>query len=68
MDFIKKYIGVMCASMLAVLASVSPSFAALDLLGVTFPMADIESVASLILAAAAGIWVIYKVLTLIRKG
>lgn len=68
MKFIKKYVGVMCASLLAVLASVSPSFAALDLTGVTFPMTDVESVAALILAAAAAIWVIYKVLTLIRKG
>jgi hypothetical protein len=42
--------------------------AALVLTGVTFPLADVEAVAALILAAAAGIWIIYKVLTLIRRG
>lgn len=68
MKFIKKYVGLVCASTVAVLASVTPSFAALDLTGVTFPLTDVEAVAALILAAAAAIWVIYKVLTLIRKG
>jgi hypothetical protein len=42
--------------------------AALVLTGVTFPLTDIEAVAALILAAAAGIWIIYKVLSLIRRG
>jgi uncharacterized membrane protein SpoIIM required for sporulation len=57
------------ALLLAMFAGfVSQASAALDLTGVTFPMTDIEAVAALILAAAAGIWIIYKVLTLIRKG
>lgn len=51
-----------------VLGLTSQAVAALDLTGVTFPMTDIEAVAALILAAAAGIWIIYKVLTLIRRG
>lgn len=46
----------------------SQASAVLDLTGVTFPMTDVEAVAALILAAAAAIWVIYKVLQLIRRG
>ena len=46
----------------------SQAYAAIDLTGVVFPMTSIESVAALILAAAASIWVIYKVLSLIRRG
>jgi hypothetical protein len=47
---------------------VQDAYAVLDLTGVTFPLTDVEAVAALILAAAAGIWIIYKVLTLIRRG
>jgi len=72
MSFMKKIVkksSVFSAIVVAGLVSlVSSAHAALDLTGVTFPLADVESVAALILAAAAGIWVIYKVLTLIRKG
>ena len=65
---IKKFTGFFALMMALAVGLVSNASAALVLTGVTFPLADVEAVAALILAAAAGIWVIYKVLTLIRKG
>ena len=65
---IKKFSGLFALIVALGVALTSQAHAALDLTGVTFPMTDIEAVAALILAAAAGIWIIYKVLTLIRKG
>ena len=65
---IKKFIGFFALLLAGLVGFASQAFAALNLTGVTFPMTDIEAVAALILAAAAGIWIIYKVLTLIRKG
>lgn len=65
---IKKFSGLFALIMALGIAFTSQAHAALDLLGVTFPLTDVEAVASLILAAAAGIWIIYKVLTLIRRG
>ena len=65
---IKKFTGFFALMMALAVGLVSNASAALDLTGVSFPLSDVEAVAALILAAAAGIWVIYKVLTLIRKG
>lgn len=60
-------------TMLSVVLSVALLFAsqasaAIDLTGITFPITDVESVAALLLVAAAGIWVIQKVMGLIRRG
>ena len=64
----KKFTSFMVMLLAMVIAFAGKAHAALNLTGVTFPMTDIEAVAALVLAAAAGIWVIYKVLTLIRRG
>ena len=58
---------VLILSLFALFAVSTPSFAALDLTGVTFPMTDCESIASLILAALASLWVIRKVISLVRS-
>ena len=68
MGILKKFTGFMALLLAMVVAFASEAYAALTLTNVTFPLTDVEAVASLILAAAAGIWVIYKVLTLIRRG
>jgi len=65
---IKKLTNFTALLMALVFGLASQASAVLDLTGVTFPMVDVEAVASLILAAAAAIWVIYKVLQLIRRG
>lgn len=46
---------------------VGNAFAAIDLIGVTFPMTECEAIAALMLAALAGLWVIRKVLSLVRS-
>ena len=57
------------ALVVAIMAGfVSQASAALDLVGVTFPITDVEAVAAILLVAAAGIWVIYKVMGLIKRG
>ena len=48
------------AAVVGVTLSATPSHAAVDLTGVTFPLTEIEAVAALILAALAGIWVIRR--------
>ena len=68
MGIIKRFAGLMSILLAMVIAFAGEAYAALDLTGVTFPLTDVEAVAALVLAAAAGIWVIYKVLTLIRRG
>ena len=68
MSILKRFTGFMALLLAMAVAFASEAYAALDLTGVTFSLTDVEAVASLILAAAAGIWIIYKVLTLIRRG
>ena len=68
MGIIKRFTGLMVLLLAMIVAFAGEAYAALDLTLVTFPLTDVEAVAALILAAAAGIWVIYKVLTLIRRG
>ena len=68
MSILKRFTGFMALLLAMAVVFAGKAHAALVLTGVTFPLADVEAVAALILAAAAGIWVIYKVLTLIRRG
>jgi hypothetical protein len=68
MKLVKKFTSLIIVLLALCVVFAQNAHAALDLTGVVFPMTDIEAVAALILAAAAGIWVIYKVLTLIRRG
>jgi hypothetical protein len=68
MNIIKKFVSLITLLLVLCIVFVQDAYAVLDLTGVTFPLTDVEAVAALILAAAAGIWIIYKVLTLIRRG
>ena len=68
MKIIKRFTGFFALALALCCGFVSNASAALVLTGVTFPMTDIEAVAVLILAAAAAIWVIKKILTLIKAG
>lgn len=64
----KKLFTMLSVAVVAVLSFASQASAAIDLTGITFPITDVEAVAALLLVAAAGIWVIYKVMGLIKRG
>jgi hypothetical protein len=49
-----------------VLGGLVPAYAALDLTAVSFDTAPIFTIASLVIAAFAGIWAIRKVIQLVR--